>query len=80
MVPVFGPAIIWSGCSNRNGARMISPRVVSKHTPDSSSPEAVVKAIIKPSMTSEQKALAIWEYIWQNTWHCLNIACIISSY
>jgi HEAT repeats len=48
---------------------MISPRVVSKHTPDCSSPEAVVKSIIKPSMSSEAKALAIWEYLWKNTWH-----------
>jgi HEAT repeat protein len=39
------------------------------HTPDASSVEAVVKSIIKPGMTSEQKALAIWEYCWKNTWH-----------
>ncbi len=48
---------------------MISPRVVSKHTPDSYSPEAVVNSIIKPGMTSEEKALVIWEYLWKNTWH-----------
>ncbi|MHC4916230.1 MAG: hypothetical protein ACYTGB_12140, partial [Planctomycetota bacterium] len=48
---------------------MISPRVVSIHTPDSSSPEAVVAAIIRPGMTRDEKAVAIWEYCWKNTFH-----------
>jgi HEAT repeat protein len=49
--------------------RMVSPKVVSIHTPDASSPESVVRGIVKPGMTPEQKALAVWEYCWKNTWH-----------
>jgi HEAT repeats len=45
------------------------PRLLSIHTPDASSPEAIVAAIIKPGMSQEQKALAIWRYCWENTWH-----------
>ncbi len=48
---------------------MISPKIVSVHTPDASSPEAVVRSIIKPGMTSEEKALAVWRYCWRNTYH-----------
>jgi len=48
---------------------MISPKVVSIHTVDASSPEAIVKGIIKPGMSDEEKALAIWRYCWRNLYH-----------
>ncbi len=48
---------------------MISPKVVSIHTVDASSPEAIVRAIIKPGMSQEEKALAVWRYCWENVYH-----------
>jgi len=48
---------------------MLSPKVVSIHTVDASSPEAIVKGIIRPGMTQEEKALAVWRYCWENVYH-----------
>lgn len=48
---------------------MISPKVVSIHTVDASSPETIVKGIIRPQMTPEEKAIAVWKYCWQHTYH-----------
>ncbi len=55
--------------ARENGAEMISPKIVSMHTPDASSPQAVVRSIITRGMTPEQKSLAIWRYCWKNTYH-----------
>ena len=49
--------------------RIVSPKIVSIHTPDASTPEAIVQTIIQPGMTPEEKALAIWRYCWEHTYH-----------
>jgi hypothetical protein len=48
---------------------MISPRIVSIHTPDPSTPESVVASILEPGMTQQDKALAVWRYCWKHTYH-----------
>jgi hypothetical protein len=48
---------------------MCSPKIVSNHTIDTSTPETIVDSIIKPGMTSEEKALAIWRFCWKHTYH-----------
>jgi hypothetical protein len=48
---------------------MISPNVVSIHTPDPSNPENILRSIITPGMNNPEKALAIYDYCWHNTWH-----------
>ena len=47
----------------------VSPKIVSRHTVDTSSLRTVVAALIKPTMTSEEKALAIWRFCWEHTYH-----------
>jgi HEAT repeat protein len=48
---------------------MISPKITNNHTPDSSTPEAIVESILSPDMSNEEKALAIYNYCWNHTWH-----------
>ena len=61
-------ALSVAGCAPAGGGRppgegseklMISPKVVSVHTPDASSPEAVVASIIRPGMSSEDVTAAL---------------------
>ncbi len=47
----------------------VSPKIVSCHTVDASSLKTVVAKLIKPTMTSEEKALAIWRFCWEHTYH-----------
>jgi len=63
--------LLSAGCQTleERPVRMVSPKIVSIHTPDPSTPETVVASIIKPGMTQEEKALAVWRYCWKHTYH-----------
>ena len=47
----------------------IAPKIVSRHTPDGSSLSTLVAGLIRPGMSSEEKAIAVWRFCWQHTYH-----------
>jgi len=63
--------LLSAGCQmlEERPVRVVSPKIVSIHTPDPSTPETVVQSIIKPGMSQEEKALAVWRYCWKHTYH-----------
>jgi hypothetical protein len=46
-------------------------KVVSEKNPDASSVETILASIIKPDMTPQQKAEAIFDYLVHRTYHCM---------
>ncbi len=48
---------------------IVSPKIVSIHTVDTSSLESIIETIIEPGMTPEEKAIAIWRFCWEHTYH-----------
>jgi hypothetical protein len=46
-------------------------KVVSEKNPDASSVEAILASILKPDMTPQQKAEAIFDYLVHHTYHCM---------
>jgi hypothetical protein len=51
------------------GAEVVNPRVTTDRAVDTSSPEAMVKSLIKPDMTDRQKALAVYNFVRRTMFH-----------
>ncbi len=50
-------------------AQVVNPRITTDSSIDCSSAEAVVKQILKPGMTDEQKAVACWRFMLDHYYH-----------
>ena len=51
------------------GGQVVNPRITTDSSIDTSSAEAVVKQILRPGMTDEQKAIACWRFMLDHFYH-----------
>ena len=65
MLPLLAVAMI-AGAAK---AQVINPRITTDSSIDTSSAEAVVKQILRPGMTDEEKAVACWRFMLDHFYH-----------
>ena len=53
-------------CAAEEEDTLFNLKVVSDTVPDATSAEALLKDIIKPTMTDEQKAMAVWQTVYHS--------------
>ena len=68
MRPIVVLFVLFAGCAVAP-AHVVNPRITTDSSIDCSSAEAVVKQILKPGMTDEQKAVACWKFMLDHFYH-----------
>ncbi|MCX7591520.1 MAG: transglutaminase-like domain-containing protein, partial [Kiritimatiellae bacterium] len=52
-----------------SGLDIVNPHLVTDRSVDTSSPEAMVKSLVKPGMSDREKALAVYNFVRRTMFH-----------